>query len=997
MQLDARQVSSFDRMHGFQCLAAQLSAHPDGCTDAILQGLLSLVFWRRNKRRASSSNGSNSSDLGERRFSIDSHHGEDDEGFFPIKTTSPENTRPSSLDLRHHQHQSSSAEHTPRGSVTAAAALSPVPETAELPAPATTTAPVLILSTAQVEFITTASVPAVSAPVTAAPRSPTAGATVGSDSTSVAAPATPSAGPASVVPSTATNAGTVAQPSGSLLSLFSWGGSAPAKPTAGLTSSAATPAPGAAATAGTPVVTPAAVTVNQATGKVDVPVVDASRSNELARKDSSTGSDSHTVNTDEERSANPERNSDTSAPSASKPPTADDARTAVNHKIYLVDVIEVPQALEALFAVLENSRSAEQVTGTLKVLEQSVSVTAVASSMHQELSLATNVLHLRNAENFFAQKDWLVWLCDLLVLFARQAMHVEDQEGSASVFSLSESESLTGTGTGAGQGYYGGGCYDTSGEDSESNSVAGDYFSEDPSPHFNPGHRHAKGGSVGSGESRDGRVTTWQQQLIDQYCAPIYNLIRKLVLQDMTAHKPSSARRWNELFRLSLPELNSIQERLLTDLVVSMRNLSEFCEDVNATLNLLKNLSALLEQALEKVDLSLVFCVKVVQALHTLTYTCAPEVRSRIKETPLPEMRKQFVVRCLLDNSQDYYNKVAAISEISSPLMGYVSSTEAKPLADMNVVMIVLGMLVEACEDLEFLLGGVDSSDVVLNESAGSLRGQNSSSNHHHNANHNQNDDYRLVGSPVPTNTYDRVHLLFEVLEVLIECVQNCVLSSAECRKCVSKLVQNIPGDPDRFCLAAFTKNFNQQMSSAKSSRSSSLIVGAAVSPAGQGDAASGGPAAITGTGGETENRVKNSTTGSTGSGMASNAGAGAASAGGSTPSQQQQQQQQSYSWWSGWSTTDSATDPNTSNNNNSIKVTNNVGDRIDPPRNNSDRDLEANWSGKHSSGRLAASDVSHLSGTSAAENVEQEVQGPANIRAFISWFCSFDQRYDMI
>lgn len=968
-QLDARQVSSFDRMHGFQCLAAQLSAHPDGCTDAILQGLLSLVFWRRKKRRASSSNGS---EIGERRFSIDSHNGEDDEGFFPIKMASAENTRPSSLDLRHHP-QSSSAEHTPRGSVTSTGALSPVPVSTE-PASQASITPALTLST-QLE-------PSAAAAV--APRSPTAGHSAISDPASAAgpsaAPTAPAASAGSITSAAASSITSTAQPSGSLLSLFSWGGSAPAKPT---------PAPASATT--TSAVsnsTTAAVTVNPTTGKVEVPVVDAPKSSELARKDSSTGSDTHTVNTDEDKSANPERNSDISAPTVqNKAPATDDARTAVNHKIYLVDVIEVPQALEALFAVLENSRSAEQVTGTLKVLEQSVSVTAVAASMHQELSVATNVLHLRNAENFFAQKDWLVWLCDLLVLFARQAMHAEDQEGSASVFSLSESESLTGTGAGAGQGYYGGGCYDTSGEDSESNSVAGDYFSEDPSPNFNSGHRGGtKGGSVGSGESRDGRVTSWQQQLIDQYCAPIYNLIRKLMLQDMTAHKPSSARRWNELFRLSLPELNSIQERLLTDLVLSMRNLSEFCEDINATLNLLKNLSALLEQALEKVDLSLVFCVKVVQALHTLTYTCAPEVRSRIKETALPEMRKQFVVRCLLENSQDYYNKVAAISEISSPLMGYVSSTEAKPLSDSNVVMIVLGMLVEACEDLEFLLGGVDSSDVVLNESAGSLRGQNNNQpTNHHNL---SNEDYRLMGSPVPTNAYDRVHLLFEVLEVLIESVQNCVLSSAECRKCVSKLVQNIPGDPDRYCLAAFTKSFNQQISSAKSSRSSSLIV----TTVGPSDSVSG-PGATSGTGVDAEGRLKNGTaaasTGIASSGTVATAGTAAVSGGGASTQQQQQQQQQSYSWWGGWSTTDNAADPSNSNNPNQMP-----NDKIDAPRNNSDRDLEANRSGKHNSGRLTSTEGLNMAGANGAEVVDEVVQGPANIRAFISWFCAFDQRF---
>jgi len=893
-------------MHGFQCMAAQLSARPDGCTDAILQGLLSLIFWQRNKRRASSSNGS---DVGEKRFSIDTTSGEDDEGFFPIKTASPDVSRPTSIELRRH-------DSSPQIPIPVAAAVMPTGES----------------------------------------RSGKEGGS--------AVPVSPKG--SFTIPGSGDNA--PSQPSGSLLSIFSWGSSGPSKQPSSSTATAASAAANQQPTSSS------TAAADSTAERVDVPVVDEAAFAELTRRDSSIGSDNqhrNSVTTDtEEKPApshlHPHRNSDTNS-----------ERTAVNHKIYLVDVMEVPQALEALFCVLENSRSAEQVTGTLKVLEQSVSVTSVVSSVHQELSQATNVLHLRNAENFFAQKDWLVWLCDLLVLFARQAMHAEDHEGSASVFSLSESESITGAGQ---QGYYGGGNYDhdASGDDSESNSIAGDYFTEDP----NTGQRSGYKGSVGSGESLSGRVTAWQQQLIDQYCAPIYNLIRKLMLQDMTANKPGSARRWNEIFRLSLPELNSIQERLLTDLVGSMQNLTEFCDDANATLNLLKNLAALLEQALEKVDLSLQFSVKVVQAIHSLSYKCAPEVRSRIKETGLPDIRKSFVVRCLLDNSQDYYNKVAAISEISSPLMGYITSTDTKPISDVNVAMIVLGMLVEACEDLEFLLGGVDSSDIVLHESAGALRGASSV------------DDYRLVGSPVPSSTYDRVHILFEVLEVLIESVQNCVLSSAECKKCVTKLVHNIPGDHFGFCLAAFSRNFDRTAGKAKVS---TPLAGAPTTPvaavhtAGTSEAA--GAAVGTGESDSSKNNAVGTpvaaatTTG--GSLSRSNTITGAASV--STPSAQSQSQSQSqgtYSWWGGWSVASDSVEP-------SASTPNSHPDKIDAPRKDSDRDLEVGRS-KTEKSLLKLSVMPPAEATttvSGAVEVAEEVQGPSNIRAFISWFCSFDQR----
>ena len=68
--------------------------------------------------------------------------------------------------------------------------------------------------------------------------------------------------------------------------------------------------------------------------------------------------------------------------------------------------------------------------------------------------------------------------------------------------------------------------------------------------------------------------------------------------------------------------------------------------------------------------------------------------------------------------------------------------------------------------------------------------------------------------------------------------------------------------------------------------------------------------------------------------------------------------------------------------------------EKIDAPRNNSDRDLEANRSGKHNSGRLTSTEGLNMAGANGAEVVDEVVQGPANIRAFISWFCAFDQRF---
>lgn len=953
-QLDSKQIAYFDRMHGFQCLAVQLSYHSDGCTEAIIQGLLSLIFWQRNKRRISSSNGSDGSD---KRLSTSSTVSsvastEDDEGFFPIKTsTSPINSRPNSMELRRNQLAPTapgpeSAASSP--SATAATAV-PVAATSTTPncavPPASVSVPVPVPVSVSVSVLTT----------------PTAAATATED---VKAGVKDTAPPVSQQhPKTAVADQAPAASSGSLLSLFSWGGS-----------SAATTAPAKSSSA-----PPALVVVESVVG------------NSAAKLESKSASSAEyqpgellaTSSTNDLEGAQARSSQGVAVESAVSSPSehettedrtvksihqqqhhqADDTRTSVNHKLYLVDVMEVPQALEALFKVLQNSKSIDQVAGTFKVIEQSVTCTSVTTSLHRELSAATNVLHQRNAESFFAQKDWLVWMCDLLVQFSRQAMNAEEHEGNTSVFSLSESESV-------GAGSYYGGNVDlelSEGESEDSNSLAGDCLSEDHNPphgHNSSGNRSGYKSSVGSADSLSGRVTAWQQHLVDQYSNPIYTLVRKLLLQDMVSNKPSSVRRWNELFRISMPELNGIQERLLEDLFGVMQNLSEFCEDTNSTLNVLKNIASLLEQALEKADLSLPFCVKVVQALHSLAYNCAPEIRSRIKETSVLEIRKNYVVRCLLDNTQDYYTKVAAISEIASPLQGYISSTDSKPLSDVNVVMMVLGMLVEACEDLEFLLGGVDSSEVMLCESATSTaKGP------------GMVDDIRFIGSPVPASTSDRVHILFEVLEVLIESAQNCVLSSAECRKCVTKLVSNIPGDAHAHCLAAFLKAFG-----AKARQSA----GGGTTPAGssQQGGEAGGAAATD----------MDSTKASTGGGSGGGGGSLSRSNTFTGASSSSTGAQGSYTWWGGWSaapTTGDATITAASTGDTAVATHSAAASASKDSAVESD--IEAN----------RTQDISGQQTPTQNQIVERpravsldDAAPPMNIRSFISWFCSFDQRY---
>ncbi|KAJ1395146.1 hypothetical protein B484DRAFT_407671 [Ochromonadaceae sp. CCMP2298] len=165
-----------------------------------------------------------------------------------------------------------------------------------------------------------------------------------------------------------------------------------------------------------------------------------------------------------------------------------------------------------------------------------------------------------------------------------------------------------------------------------------------------------------------------------------------------------------------------------------MASLDDFCDDLPTSLSLLRNIAAVLEAALERVELPLSLCVRVVRALHSLSYDCAPQLRSLIRETGLPEVRNSYVVRVLLDNSQDYVTRVAALADIRSPLQWYLSAADptrdgsrgvgggmggdigmgmggiggmsggksSLVLPERHVVVVLLGLLLEASEDLEF-------------------------------------------------------------------------------------------------------------------------------------------------------------------------------------------------------------------------------------------------------------------------------------------------------
>ena len=426
-----------------------------------------------------------------------------------------------------------------------------------------------------------------------------------------------------------------------------------------------------------------------------------------------------------------------------------------------VSTIHVPQMLEVLVRVLQSSSSAELVADSFQKLERSITHRHVnkdrGDSSRKGAADAANkgIEAVRvNADLIFSQKDWIQWLCDTLLLYRSRSLNCDDDpDGMAhsGVMSCSENESAN---------------------DSYSNAMdSNDDLVPDSDDSLSHGsssrlaNANALSDAVSNGDcSSNGthhKASTWHTT---PFTASIFRFINKLLLVDMRL-KYSSTRKWLDVFRLSLPETYDVQEVIIADLVDTLDTFTTHEKNIEVSMNFLRNVGMLLEQALEKVDLSLMLCLKVVLSLHTLSYSCPPEIRTRIKETCIPELRKGYIVRCLIDFSQEFYTRALAVIEVSSPLEGYLLSSDSKPLQNSHVILIVLSILLEAFEELEFLLTTVDSEAFL--------------------SSYEENASQQYVSS----SSYERLDFVIELIQSLLTLVQGCVKVSSECRKVVTKLL----------------------------------------------------------------------------------------------------------------------------------------------------------------------------------------------------------------
>lgn len=184
-------------------------------------------------------------------------------------------------------------------------------------------------------------------------------------------------------------------------------------------------------------------------------------------------------------------------------------------------------------------------------------------------------------------------------------------------------------------------------------------------------------------------------------------------------------------------------------------------------MNLLKNLAGVLEVINEKTELPIDFCVKAVQTMTVMSFKAVPAVRAKINDTILVETRNSFVIRCLVDRSEDVYVRVAAIVDIHRFVEAVLASADIKVLSESQIIIALLNMFVELTDDLEIMSMSLDNEDIL-----------------------------------------HRCQLAVKFQAAIIKVIVSCTSKSLEGRKTVSRLLATIePKETSARIMAAFTRD----------------------------------------------------------------------------------------------------------------------------------------------------------------------------------------------
>lgn len=391
------------------------------------------------------------------------------------------------------------------------------------------------------------------------------------------------------------------------------------------------------------------------------------------------------------------------------------------------ELIQIPQVLESILRVLQIANHPSVIKTTFAVLGAALGEleeNVAGDNAHAFYDKNSNVLN-RNVDAICSQRDWILWLCDMYLTFQRRCRHGTLNDGFDSrennVTSMSESESSIGGG------------YDS--EDSvelrdvSPTGTSRKTFPRDrgrslsPTSAFRRGRQESdaekpKNASNNTFESNFPTVyerstpivipssatsiyLSTKANMLEAYLEPLFSFAQVVFLHELRS-KPQTTRKFNDIINripIDNPEARQFQMNLLFD-VLDAAAVESFV-DPDKSMNVLRNVSTLLEQAAEKVDIEIEFCVRAVDTMDSLSYNCPTVLRAKIKETSLPEMRLLYVTRVLIDTTADIETKAASIRDIHGSIVSMVTSQDGKSLQDAQVVTILLGMWAEAADEIE--------------------------------------------------------------------------------------------------------------------------------------------------------------------------------------------------------------------------------------------------------------------------------------------------------
>lgn len=418
-----------------------------------------------------------------------------------------------------------------------------------------------------------------------------------------------------------------------------------------------------------------------------------------------------------------------------------------------VETIVLPQLLQAILKILENEPRPDRVEAAVWSIEQALCPPSSSAprpphshlpplrpqgerqgdggagtraSREREAAEAAASTLSHNMDVLTGEKspEWLLWIYHCLEAFKRRDAQELLQDGGGGFLSMSE-----------------GGSGVESGED---------LVEMDDSQHSQHSlHRRPRPTSSSPLSVQQQRGHT--HSLLTRYSDSLLALVQAVMRIDMV-RKPSSSRKLYDILSLPAPEAREQQLAILLDLLQSVNHYQQSNHDYNTCMNLLRNLSAFLEKVLMKCEISLEFCVKAVHTLDSLVYRAPPDVRNKVKDTLLPEVRNTYVTYCLVQRAESVWPRITALAEIHSSVLNLVLSGETRSLYDHHVFLLLLELLLQASalniEDDEMAL---DSSNCRSEENCSS-------------------------------------QMNFERQVAVVVLVQNCCLASPDCRRCAEKM-----------------------------------------------------------------------------------------------------------------------------------------------------------------------------------------------------------------